>query len=385
MKRRCIIGAMGLILSVTAGADQIERMAVVPADTYLMGDGAASRGLDPHRVTLTHDFYLGLYEVTNQEYLEAVQWAHDHGYVTATATAVYDKLDGSNVQLLDLDGGCELGFTAGVFGLRDTGHGVNPDHPVKEVTWYGAARFCDWLSLRAGLPRAYAHGGDWSCNGGDPYGAEGYRLPTNAEWEYAARFDEAEVGLLGRDVPPCERANCLPGDSLRRLDHAGGELPRRASGAGTLRHVGEHLGVVPGLVDPQSGERPSAGSPWSGAWYVPHPARRLLGHRPGHRGTCAAVPPSVPEQQLRQGWIPSRQDRESSGNRWLSAAPGLPSGSRHQLAQSVHAADQHYLFNPVFNRSIECAPGGLRHRRASDSHVGGRRAAGRSPQSSRLR
>ena len=35
-----------------------------------------------------------------------------------------------------------------------------PTHPVVEVTWFGAAAYCDWLSLKVGLPRAYDHA-DW--------------------------------------------------------------------------------------------------------------------------------------------------------------------------------------------------------------------------------
>ncbi|MCK4415287.1 MAG: SUMF1/EgtB/PvdO family nonheme iron enzyme [Candidatus Eisenbacteria sp.] len=182
-------------------------MVAVPAGVFIMGDGVASCGQDEHEVTLTRDFYLGQHEVTNREYLEAVQWAYDHEYVTATTTSVRDNPDGSTQELLDLDGSCEIAFSNGVFTPRDVGHGINPDHPVKEVTWYGAARYCDWLSLQAGLPRAYQHNGNWACNGGDPYGAPGYRLPTDAEWEYAAQYDDERSYPWGNETPDCSRAN----------------------------------------------------------------------------------------------------------------------------------------------------------------------------------
>ena len=185
-------------------------MVTVPAGVFIMGDGVAYCGTDDHEVTLTRSFYLGQHEVTNQEYLEAVQWAYDHGYVTATTTSVMDGLDGSTQELLDLDHSCEIAFSGGVFTIRNAGHGINPDHPVKEVTWYGAARYCDWLSLQAGLPRAYQHSGDWACNGGDPYGAEGYRLPTDAEWEYATQYVDQGIYPWGYEAPDCSRANYDP-------------------------------------------------------------------------------------------------------------------------------------------------------------------------------
>ncbi len=186
-------------------------MVYVPAGVFIMGDGVADCGTEQHQVTLTRDFYLGQHEVTNQEYLVAVQWAYDRGYVTATAASVRDNLDGSTEELLDLGGNCEIAFSAGTFSLRNyAGHGINPDHPVKEATWYGAVRYCDWLSLQAELPRAYQHAGNWACNGGDPYGARGYRLPTDAEWEYAAQWDDERTYPWGNESPDCGRVNYWP-------------------------------------------------------------------------------------------------------------------------------------------------------------------------------
>ncbi len=156
------------------------------AGTFMMGapedELCGATGERPyHEVTLTHGFFLQSTEVTNQHYKEMVQWAYDQGYVTATSSQLLDNLDGSTEPLLYMESSyCEIDFNDGVFTC------VNPDFPINELTWYGAVAYCDWLSLQAGLPRAYNHS-NWQCNAGNPYTAQGFRLPTEAEWEYACR------------------------------------------------------------------------------------------------------------------------------------------------------------------------------------------------------
>ncbi|MCD4699717.1 MAG: formylglycine-generating enzyme family protein, partial [Phycisphaerae bacterium] len=161
---------------------------LIPSGTFTMGAPSSEYGSGngerpQHSVTLSHDFYLLETEVTYQQYAAMAQWAYDHGYVTATSSSLRDALDGSTEELLDMDDGdCEISYNGGVFSVN----AGKEDHPVMEVTWYGSAAYCDWLSLYEGLPRAYNHS-SWQCNGNSPYTATGYRLPAEAEWEYACR------------------------------------------------------------------------------------------------------------------------------------------------------------------------------------------------------
>lgn len=179
---------------------QIIPMIFVPAGTFMMGQVGIAEPV--HQVTLTHDFWLGETEVTNQQFLEAAQWALDNGYATSQGNNLY-----AHGQWLG-----ELSF------MEDRG-----EYP-KSISWYGAACFCDWQSVMSGLQPYY--NGTWNpSQEHNPYESLSYRLPTEAEWEHAARFDDGRIYPWGNDSPvPCYHVDVY--------GCGGGENPVRSYPAG---------------------------------------------------------------------------------------------------------------------------------------------------------
>jgi formylglycine-generating enzyme required for sulfatase activity len=165
-------------------------MVSVPAGPFQMGD---SYGEDDSNETPLHtvhvgSFLVGQHEVTNDEMLDALQWAYDRGYLTVTQGAVMNA-QGDPQELLDLDhSGCRIVWTGSSFELKDS---KASGYPCVMVTWYGAAAYCNYRSEKEGRTPCYDLD-DWSCN----WLANGYRLPTEAEWEKAARG-----GVVGDRFP----------------------------------------------------------------------------------------------------------------------------------------------------------------------------------------
>ena len=154
-----------------------EGFVLIPAGTFQMGSNKGSDSDKPvHKVTITKPFYMGKYEVTQAEYEKYCSYGDD--------SPSSSKGDGDN-------------------------------YPAYYVSWYDALVYCNKRSMAEELTPCYSISGNtdpakwgelptaeddplrdtWNaveCN----WNANGYRLPTEAEWEYAARAGDNTVASL---------------------------------------------------------------------------------------------------------------------------------------------------------------------------------------------
>jgi formylglycine-generating enzyme required for sulfatase activity len=122
-----------------------------------------------HRVRITKPFYLGAYHVTRGQFR---QFVNDTGYKTDAEKGDKPGANGWNPETNVFDGFNEK------YSWRKVGFEQTDEHPVVCVSWNDAVAFFKWLSRK-------------EC--------KTYRLPTEAEWEYACRADTTTRYYSGDD------------------------------------------------------------------------------------------------------------------------------------------------------------------------------------------
>jgi len=208
-------------------SDAIERtdmvspeMIPVPAGTFEMGDpwGEGLSTEEPvHDVTLSA-YEIGKYEVTNQQICDVYNWADDQGYFT---TVNGNTAQAYGEELLDMDSSyCQITYSGGVFSPETRDTYAMADHPVSDLSWFGAAVYCNWLSEITGLTPVYDTS-DWSWD----LSNDGYHLPTEAQWERAAAWDAGASRHYrygnGSDSIACDSANHGPSSACNPLGLSG--------------------------------------------------------------------------------------------------------------------------------------------------------------------
>jgi len=155
------------------------KLVLIPSGEFMMGSAETAEDLlkvfprygmkadffadeyPRHRVRITKPFYFGKYEVTNGQFAKFVDAT---GYKTEAERDEASRRGnggwGFNQQEQKFEGRDPK------YNWRNPGFSVPGDQPVVDVTWDDAIAFCDWLSQKEGKT---------------------YRLPTEAQWEYAAR------------------------------------------------------------------------------------------------------------------------------------------------------------------------------------------------------
>jgi formylglycine-generating enzyme required for sulfatase activity len=139
-------------------------MALLPAGEFLMGDESGEDDEKPaHRVKIS-SFYVDTSEVTQGAFQAAMG--------------------------------------------RNPAKWVAPDKPVERVTWLAAIQFCNMRSDKEGLKRCYDLN-TLQCD----FSADGYRLPTEAEWEYACRAGTTTRCWFGNESADLAKYGWFKGNS----------------------------------------------------------------------------------------------------------------------------------------------------------------------------
>jgi formylglycine-generating enzyme required for sulfatase activity/predicted Ser/Thr protein kinase len=159
------------------------KLKLVPPGQFLMGP------YEGHFVRITHPYYVGVYSVTRGQFAQ---------FVAATDFRTLAE-EGNGAVVLDNGPQPTKWLPGHQSTWRDPGFKQEDDHPVVQIAWSDAVSFCEWLSKKENAR---------------------YRLPTEAEWEYACRAGTRERYYNGSDAEELVQiANVADASAMKVFPH----------------------------------------------------------------------------------------------------------------------------------------------------------------------
>lgn len=296
---------LGIVLVLVSGCGPDSRwrssagmeFVLIPAGEFVMGSPADEIGRredeDQHQVTIERPFYASVMELTQG------QWREITGVAPPGPNPLRWSKDGPHLESQPKDDGFK-----GIH--NDPGYRESPDHPAEHLSWEDAVRFCNLLSTFEGFSPAYeiqVERGemkvDWDRN------SDGFRLPTEAEWEYMARAGATGPFTTGEDIgiadmnfdrryPYLDGGQLLapdggpPHGTRQGIGPVGGHGRRGARPQGNVRPhavaVGSHAPNAWGLFDVHGNV-----FEWCWDWYGPYPRASSIDPPAPDDGTARVI------------------------------------------------------------------------------------------------
>jgi formylglycine-generating enzyme required for sulfatase activity/serine/threonine protein kinase len=217
------------------------KLALIPAGEFLMGTPSEeslrkvlagdsmkinepeiarflANELPQHRVVITRPYQMGTTEVTVGQFRKFVAATK---FVTQAEQSRAGNTSGTSEAT-------DPQFRNAVT-WQNPGREFTEDSPVTQITWTDAVEFCNWLSDQEKLTRAYDANAPNAKLNGTPWqlvwGRNGYRLPTEAEWEFACRSGTTTHYFSGDDPAEVQQYAWLVHNSSGRPQEVGRKLP----------------------------------------------------------------------------------------------------------------------------------------------------------------